>query len=85
MFLMKIEIIRIHRKNYKIQFFYRIFIKKFQNFHITSQNFVFFVQTRKNLTHNLLPNLKNIKNNAIFAICLRDCFKISEKFFQHFQ
>ena len=34
-------------KNKKIQFFYRIFIKKFQNFFKISQQFVFFVPRAK--------------------------------------
>ena len=36
-------------KNKKISFFYRIFIKKFQHFLKISQQFAFFVQTRKKI------------------------------------
>ena len=54
----KIKIIKI--KNKKIQFFYRIFIKQFQNFLKISQQFVFFVQTRQKLTHALLNFYENM-------------------------
>ena len=48
------------RKKEKIQFSYRIFIKKFQNFPKISQQFGFYVQTRKKLTHSWLTYLKNM-------------------------
>ena len=53
---------KIKNKNkIKIQFFNRIIIKDFQNFLKISQQFAFFVQTRKKLTTGQLNFLKNMQ------------------------
>ena len=46
-------------KNKKFKFFYRIFIKKFQNFLKFSQQFVVYVQTREQLTLGFLNVVEN--------------------------
>ena len=56
-----------------------MFIKNFQNFLKISQQFAFFVQTREKLTHGLFNFLKNMRKQCIFAIFLRNFFKIFEK------
>ena len=45
---------QLFQKSLKIQFSYLIFIKHFRKFLKICQQFVFFVQTRENLTHGLL-------------------------------
>ena len=51
----KFSINKIKNKNkIEIQFFYRIFIKDFQNFLKISQQFAYFVQTSEKLTHGFL-------------------------------
>ena len=60
---------RKNKTNKKIQFFYRIFIKKFQNFVKISQQFGFFVQMRKELTQfvKLLEKYAKIVHLLLFS------------------
>ena len=70
---------KIKNKNKAIQF-YRIFIEEFPNFLKISQQFVFFVQTPKKVTHSLLNYQKKCENNAFLANFPRRLFNIFEKF-----
>ena len=69
-----------NKNKIKIQFFYRIFIKTFQNFLKISQQFAFFVQTLEKLTHGFFEFFWKIsKNNAFLAIFLWKFSKIFSK------
>ena len=71
------------RKNKKIiQFFYRIFIQKFQYFLKISQQFVFFVQTRKKWTHSLLNVFEKYAKIMHFRNFLKKNFQDFRKFSQ---
>ena len=61
----------------KIQFFYRSFMKNFQNFLEISQPFAFFVQTPRKITS--VNFLKNMLKQWIFSNFLKNLFKIFEK------
>ena len=72
------KIVKSFPKIVKNQFWYWIFIKKFQKFLKISQQVVFFVQTREKLTHGLFNFFWKIcSDNAFLAIFL--------KFFENFR
>ena len=72
---------KIKNKNKKIQIFYRIFIKNMQNFIKISQQFVFFVQTRKKLTRGLLNFFEKYSKIMHFQqFSEENFFKIFEQF-----
>ena len=62
--------IKLKNKN-KNQFFNSSFIKNFQNFLKISQQFAFFVQTRKKLTNGLLTCFEKYAKKCIFSDFLR--------------
>ena len=59
-------------------------MKKFNNFRKISQQFAFFVQTRKNVTNGKAGFLKKNLTNAFLAIFWTKFLKIFENFLKNF-